>query len=786
MIFGIIFELMAKFLDDKLDVKNFKPARLPMGGSGFSSYKAAAFTGCGVPVTKNGFAMCLMTGLASFLGVPFGDWPKAGEEPGMLPGSTIGAYFLKVAVLLVSIVFGLGANAGYLSVLGRVVNRDFMGVLDAFKETFSSPMGLITAALNLVGLIAGISSSVAFRFFMALAVAGDKALQALDTMNATNYERLLPTGQTRIMKGRENAYDVTLAWRQQSAPGALILPTQIATAFGVFDRGIGTPDAMMEAWGGSRSLEDESIYGYIARKNHYAGKGGRLDPINVTLLENALEAEYMPFYFHDLRTNEIISFHAFLDDIKDSYSVNYAETGGYGRIDKVKIYQDTTRDINVAFWVVATNKDDFSSMWWSINKLITLLYPQWSMGTQVVSDKLNFVQPFSQIPTASPMIRLRVGDVIKSNYSRFNLARLFGLAEAKSAPGGDPYGDLRGFRGIKLPEFEPDDPPPEPIFNVSEEVIDSEQAKQDRARIAAQKKRHAGKKADKGGFEKGERVRFPNLVGDTQMFVVTVLEDKDDLPLDVNIPYKVKANGIPGKIKKIIEKGKKGAGALNDLAKTDDLYLIEPDEAILGLNPNMKLMFKHNFGKQGGRKRLLYWITGGALSAEENQNGPYPGWKTETNEFPYADQSEEQMSAIQNFFSPAENPIVRSFESTMGRGLAGFITSFDMDWNDSIWEVEGIGNRAPTAVKISINFAPTHDIAPGIDNHGFARAINYPVGRIAATFGQDQHDQGYGGQQPMGKEHEPGFVNAEWFYNFATSAKSPPQPDPKVKDGKKG
>jgi hypothetical protein len=41
----------------------------------------------------------------------------------------------------------------------------------------------------------------------------------------------------------------------------------------------------------------------------------------------------------------------------------------------------------------------------------------------------KFYQPFSQVVGASPIVRLRVGDVIKSNYSRFSLARTFGIGD---------------------------------------------------------------------------------------------------------------------------------------------------------------------------------------------------------------------------------------------------------------------------------------------------------------------------------------------------------------------
>jgi hypothetical protein len=145
----------------------------------------------------------------------------------------------------------------------------------------------------------------------------------------------------------------------------------------------------------------------------------------------------MPFYFQDLRTNEIVAFHAFLDDLSDSYSAEYNSTSGYGRIEDIKMYKSTKRSVGCTFHVISTNPEDFEYMWWQINKLTTMVYPQWSQG-RAISTKLNdvdfkFTQPFSQIPTSTPVIRLRVGDLIRSNYSRFNLKRLFGYKDADKA-----------------------------------------------------------------------------------------------------------------------------------------------------------------------------------------------------------------------------------------------------------------------------------------------------------------------------------------------------------------
>ena len=57
----------------------------------------------------------------------------------------------------------------------------------------------------------------------------------------------------------------------------------------------------------------------------------------------------MPFYLHDVRTNEIISMHAFIDNIADSFSPEYTTTSGFGRIDDVRSYVKTSRQINLTF-----------------------------------------------------------------------------------------------------------------------------------------------------------------------------------------------------------------------------------------------------------------------------------------------------------------------------------------------------------------------------------------------------------------------------------------------------
>ena len=65
----------------------------------------------------------------------------------------------------------------------------------------------------------------------------------------------------------------------------------------------------------------------------------------------------------------------------------------------------------------------------------------------------------------------------------------------------------------------------------------------------------------------------------------------------------------------------------------------------------------------------------------------------------------------------------------MSKGLAGFITSLDVNYADSTWDIRE-GSKAPMLVKINIGFSPIHDIPPGLDHNGMLRAPMYDVGQI--------------------------------------------------------
>ena len=124
------------------------------------------------------------------------------------------------------------------------------------------------------------------------------------------------------------------------------------------------------------------------------------------------------------------SFHAFLSSLNETISPSYNTSEALGRVEPVRTYNGTTRALSLSFFVAATNESGHERMWYDLNRLGTMLYPQFSKGTMVVNPtKQKFRMPFSQVQTASPLIRMRVGDLVSANGSRFGLARLFGIGE---------------------------------------------------------------------------------------------------------------------------------------------------------------------------------------------------------------------------------------------------------------------------------------------------------------------------------------------------------------------
>jgi len=385
----------------------------------------------------------------------------------------------------------------------------------------------------------------------------------------------------------------------------------------------------------------------------------RFTPEQVKRIEDQLEAEYMPFYIQDLRTNEIISFHAFLESIEDSYSAEWSAQKGFGRLEAAQIYGGGSRSIGCSFTIVPTSDEDFDDMYIKINKLTTLVYPQWSEGTLMQSGDNTFIQPFSQVPTASPLCRIRVGDLFKTNYSKTNMARMMGIGNSKFK-----YAD-----------------------NAQE--LDTEKAVTNTD------------KQEKLENAKGERII-------TRAFLIA----RHVIP---RRSIYVQSNNYTAQ----------------DIYGIYDAYQANSSKFTASHAGDTMVYSVEEKGEM-----QIYEVP-----ATEEQYLTYTMAILETTQVknPTIEQG------IAGLFS-SENPIIKSFESTMGRGIAVAITSIGIDWklNSVPWNLEP-GHRAPRQCTISLGLIPIHDITPGLDHEGYNRAPIYTVGDTMTSVGGDawHNNKGY-------------------------------------------
>jgi hypothetical protein len=563
----------------------------------------------------------------------------------------------------------------------RSAGKIIEGVVDAFK---SGPVG---AVQGLLGMVDVIKSSKITAYFNIVTRLGDIVLTMEDEgilgedelpskMKVSTTDLLVDNPTTRISKSRANSDSATLSWRTSATPSFYLLPASIVNA--------------------SDYMPNDANISYQAftdvpenLQEHMITDSGnpRLSNENVKLIEDELDSEYVPFYFHDLRTNEIISFHAFLEACTDSFAASYKSDNYYGRIDPVRIYERTERTINLTFNVISTNYDDFDVMWWKINKLTTMLYPQWSKGRKLILDKDSketFIQPFSQIPTSSPLIRLRLGDIFKTNYSKFALARLFGL--------GTNDFTTEGAQSIAQ----------------REQQIKKNYVKFNK-KCAELKKKILTKSIDSDcGYQNGYKAFF--------------------LPTQGGLQLKQQV-GLPGNDKVALKQitDKRSVTIIGVVARTQE-------------NKKLNITYEIEFEKvPDGFEKGPYIVNYHQLSPDDEDIKKQV--KAQGTEPPQEVQQSE-LDAIKNFFDGEKNPIVKSFNSVAGRGLAGVITQMSMDMKKPTWDTTGIGRRAPQWCQITMTFLPIHDIAPGIDAAGFNRAPIYNVGGVVNNIGSDPYNDG--------------------------------------------
>ena len=464
--------------------------------------------------------------------------------------------------------------------------------------------------------------------------------------------------KNRLNDGRGT---LKIVWASNRVADAYILPARVELLSQI--PGLGAPRLNVNPDKNSRTSEMR----FLEESQSF-----RISPDEVRKIEDKFESEYLPFYIQDLRTNEIIGFHAFLSSLTDEYTANYDASEGIGRMDPIKIYKNTTRRVGVSFVLAALDEKDFDSMWQKINKLTTLVYPQYTHGKVLSSPSGDYVfeKPFTQMIGASPMVRLRVGNLFSSNYSKFNIAGIFGLRNPNAkinkietpSQTASPSSEILYAPGNKFLL--------KPGTYSSVAPIGETFETQDYPRIFFAEIISGG--ANDGAFIAKISFIEPNQF--SSLAYKTIQKSINDFKGDFD------------QIDRLIV----GDAIQRRVSYVDKLYIVSIDDL---LEPDDETLKK----------------------ALGESNSKFPGELT-------------------SFLSEDNNAITRSFKTTSGRGLAGFIDNISFDWNSATWDVDP-GRKAPKMCKITLGFTPIHDISPGIDAYGYNRAPIYPLGPFARKDG---------------------------------------------------
>lgn len=652
-----------------------------------------------------------------------------------------------------------------------------------------------------------IGRSKAVKMMNAFATIGDIILQVTgkeydpdtigsDIRTAAGIEQVddLPvTAGTRISKSREGSgrSPLALSWRGNSLPGLYMLPDDVVRAslqMGNLITGENPARGMLASTLIDKTYTDPTLKGSKAR----------IPADIVKIIEDKLDSEYVPFYFHDLRTNEIISFHAFLDTLSETFAANYSSYKTYGRADPIQMYSSTTRSISLSFTIVATSREDFDEMWYKINRLIASTYPKYTKGQMVESTNgVKFEQPFSQVIGATPLMRLRVGDVVKSNYSRFNLARFFGIGSDPvdvskfDAGGGNLLSSIANFVSSPLSAF----PGAEALYTKYRMIAFYSLFGSPVTSAAAIP--GVGKLLGSAGTSALTNIAsaflvngFVNPLGYNLMIAATHNPDivsaeesgirdiinkrtvaylkprerpYDAVDISGNIIGKfVARRALKVLIKERLEPTSRSTSpdapwnTINSIGDEDTptqetRYIV----SVIDLSQYLPVQRDGETEKTVGSNILVTHddlqpdlgrvFAPAALIIDPIASiidigldvADTAAASLNLNVSSILDSA--ATTGVKGFMAPANNAIVRSFEHNKGRGLAGVIKQLSFNWIDFNWETDW-GARAPMGTKVTISFDCIHDLPPGLDASGYMRAPTHNVGSVMNTIAGDPYD----------------------------------------------
>ena len=763
----------------------------------------------GWPSQNYGFMDNFSRGLAAFIGLPAGRslFDTISENP----------------TSLVDVLIDLMQAPGYYLIIIRSIARSFAQIGEAFSKVSGSLAGIFTTLPNAIITMA---ETDVFRFIVRILEIGEIAGRAYwepgvtggpnfkNAVEAKTQQTLTPFNRNSLSRHIREDNDVK---------SPLSLSRFPAIYRGTTGQTLGRPGPVQ----GIKSEEFQKLVADFKRGKFTASQMAKLmGPVSLSekdrIMSNVVEefedladAEYMPFYIQDVRTREMISMPAFITSIDDSYSVDYQTTSAFGRVDPVKIHQNTTRTISLSFKLVAMSGEDHDYMWFVINKLTSMLYPQRSIGAPrelaltSTGKSVNFISPYSSVPTSTPLVRIRLGEVLHSNYSEESYKAMMGA-------GSRHFGIFSegGTRDKSIPQ----------MADVVKEVETKfQQFIRGKGVDPIIEEQESGNLQDRNYTIKSKTTNLDNLHAQlagrvvilppgTRVFLYPKNKNKpspipmppgvgEDSSGTTKVRASVKINQLTkvriAKVKTVIltEKNYNEWRKENPTANPSDFPV--KVRTIMVLQTNIPSMSQEEIRQVYGNnaenfvrrwknrdkdKEVHMYLepsddnapyvvptpadikdTYKMLSAKDkDQLAVKAGSKDAASfnfETTYAAALKESNFLHSNIVQ--SQPTRMAFKSSGGKGLAGVITGMTLNYGDSTWETKP-GQRAPQQVEVSLSFEPMHDIAPGLRHDGdFTPA--YPVG----TLNRNPHENEISQYMPGGEKNK--------YARLASEAKDPPE-----------
>jgi hypothetical protein len=155
-----------------------------------------------------------------------------------------------------------------------------------------------------------------------------------------------------------------------------------------------------------------------------------------------VKEQVISFYFEP--TGETVFFKAFITTFNDSFTPSYSTTQVFGRTDPIQIYQNTTRQISLAFQVPAASEGEAFENLGRVQKIIHMLYP----GYANLDNALTL--------TEAPLTRIKVMNLL-SNQSSFKEARTNDSGQdVPDLPASDEMGKFEDYYSVYKSTSAPD------------------------------------------------------------------------------------------------------------------------------------------------------------------------------------------------------------------------------------------------------------------------------------------------------------------------------------------